>query len=228
MSDVNFIISSRAAFLYKSVFQCFSLVTVGLCNFFGKRNLVQKLIVKCWWNWLQQFLRQYSFPKNYKAKLLEEKCCTKHFRTKKLLITCWWNWLHFTLTFLYKSAFLSFSIKTVWLYNFLCKKISTKGKCKIFVKLTPGVDFINILFKTFTCTYPKSAKRYWPLDWIFTLLGSSCVKAGRKDVGEIDTWLSFHQWNTGSRVLRRMVVDPDKHCLPPCSQFSLWSSPHRR
>ena len=26
--------------------------TVCVCNFFGKRKLVQKLLVKCWWNWL--------------------------------------------------------------------------------------------------------------------------------------------------------------------------------
>jgi len=40
-----------------------------------------------------------------------------------------------------------------------------------------GVDFFNILWPVFTNANPK---RYWQIDWIFTLLGSVHVKAVRK------------------------------------------------
>ncbi len=40
-------------FLYKSVLRNFFLISVWLCNFFGKRISVQKLLVKCRWKWLQ-------------------------------------------------------------------------------------------------------------------------------------------------------------------------------
>jgi len=35
-------------------------------------------------------------------------------------------------------------------------------------------------------TDPKSAKKYSQAISLFALLGSTCVKAGRKNVGEID------------------------------------------
>ncbi len=47
-------------------------------------------------------------------------------------------------------------------------------------------DFINILHAAFTCADPKSTKRYWLLHWIFTLLGSACLKAAHRHVGEIN------------------------------------------
>jgi len=42
----------RLAFLYKNVVHSFSLLTVWLCNFSDERILAQKLLLKCWWNWL--------------------------------------------------------------------------------------------------------------------------------------------------------------------------------
>jgi hypothetical protein len=36
----------QTTFLYISVLQSFSLITVWVCNFFGKRTLLQKLLVK--------------------------------------------------------------------------------------------------------------------------------------------------------------------------------------
>jgi hypothetical protein len=39
-------------FLYKSAFGSFSLITLAL-NIFFERILAQKLLVKCWWNLLQ-------------------------------------------------------------------------------------------------------------------------------------------------------------------------------
>ncbi len=37
-------------FSHKSVFQSFYVLSVCVSKFFGKRKLVQKLLVKCWWN----------------------------------------------------------------------------------------------------------------------------------------------------------------------------------
>ena len=62
----------------------------------------------------------------------------------------------------------------------------TTAPCKTLLKLTPGINFIYILSTAFTSIDPKSAKRYWWLYWIFTLLGSLFVKDGCKHVGEID------------------------------------------
>jgi len=61
------------------------------------------------------------------------------------------------------------------------------GNLLAFIILSkPGVNFINILCSAFRSADPKSTKRYWQLDWIFTLLGSLHVKALHKHVGEID------------------------------------------
>ncbi len=43
------------------------------------------------------------------------------------------------------------------------------------MKLTPGVNFNNILRAAFKHANLKKRKRYWKLDWIFTILGSLCV-----------------------------------------------------
>jgi len=42
----------------------------------------------------------------------------------------------------------------------------------------------------------KSAKRYRQLNWIFMLLGSTCVNAMRINVDEIDTWCLFDLWSS--------------------------------
>ncbi len=51
--------------------------------------------------------------------------------------------------------------------------------------MSHGVEFANALWVTFTCTYPKSAKRSRKS---FALFGSSLIKAEHKHVGEIDPW----------------------------------------
>jgi len=66
--------------------------------------------------------------------------------------------------------------KTLWYENLLIKY------CEID---TYNVDFTNILWAAFRCVDPKSLERYWRLDDLFTLLGSSRVKAGR-------TWWNWH------------------------------------
>jgi len=52
----------------------------------------------------------------------------------------------------------------------------------------PGVNFTNVLEAALMCSSPKSVKRYWQLNWIFTLSGSAHVKAAHIYVGEIDPW----------------------------------------
>ncbi len=44
----------------------------------------------------------------------------------------------------------------------------------------PGVNFINVLRTAFTLVGPKSVKRYWQLDWVLTLWGTTGVKAVRR------------------------------------------------
>ncbi len=55
-----------------------------------------------------------------------------------------------------------------------------KHECKMLMKLTPGVDFINVLHTAFTLVDPKSIKRYWRLDWVLTLSGSTSSKDVRR------------------------------------------------
>jgi len=71
------------------------------------------------------------------------------------------------------------------------------------VKLSPGVNFINVLWAAFAPVDPQSVKRYWQLDWILSLLGATGVKAVRKCVGEIEprTW----------RESRKRVTDVHMH-----------------
>jgi len=45
------------------------------------------------------------------------------------------------------------------------------------MKLTPGVNFINILRKALACKDPKSAKKTDGLTVFFALLGSAHIKA---------------------------------------------------
>jgi len=51
--------------------------------------------------------------------------------------------------FLYKSKLSSFSLVAVWLCNFLAPKYQQKSTCKMLVKLTLVLSFINILWAAF-------------------------------------------------------------------------------
>ncbi len=57
---------------------------------------------------------------------------------------------------------------------------SVKAVGWMLMKLTAGVNFINTILESFMHVDPKIAKRFWQLDWIFTLLGSLCLKATPK------------------------------------------------
>jgi len=66
-----------------------------------------------------------------------------------------------------------------------------KAACKMLIKLTPGLNFINVLLTAFTLVDPKSVKRYWQLDWVLMLWGTMGVKVVRKHIDEIDPSFLF-------------------------------------
>ncbi len=57
-------------FSYKSTLRTFSLITVWLNNIFGKRISAQKLLVKCWWNWLREVKGRKGWEREKKGKIL--------------------------------------------------------------------------------------------------------------------------------------------------------------
>jgi len=59
------------------------------------------------------------------------------------------------------------------------------------MKSTPGVDLTSILREAFMCADPKSAKNTVKLSVFFALLGSECLKAAGKNVGEIYLYKTF-------------------------------------
>ena len=68
-----------------------------------------------------------------------------------------------------------------------------KGTHKILMKLTPGLNFINVLCTAFTLEEPKSIKKTDNSSVFFMLLGSTSLKAKCKYVAEIDSRAQFHQ-----------------------------------
>jgi len=66
-----------------------------------------------------------------------------------------------------------------------------KAACKTLVKLTPGLNVINILSTAFTHTYPESLKDADDLTVFFYLSGSMSVKALRKMLVKLTPGLSY-------------------------------------
>ncbi len=52
--------------------------------------------------------------------------------------------------------------------------------CIMLVKLTPGLNFTNVLSTAFTLADPESVKRYLDFVVLFTLLGPTSIKVIRK------------------------------------------------
>ncbi len=96
-------------------------------------------------NFTSSFCTDILAPKNCKAKLYQEKSCTKHFHMKTANVKCWWNWHLISPSPCYDQ---NFSLLTVWLCNFFVKRISAK---KLFVKCW--------------CNWIKE-RRWW--SWIFS------------------------------------------------------------
>jgi len=59
----------------------------------------------------------------------------------------------------------------------LLRSTSVKAGCKMLVKLTPGVNFMNVLRSAFMCTDPKPTKKTDDLTVFFALSGSAPIKA---------------------------------------------------
>ncbi len=90
---------------------------------------------------------------------------------------------------LFYSLFHSLSHSPLSLFSllilslFLCLSFSVSLSLFIYPNLyisPPGVNFINVLRTAFTLVGPKSVKRYWQLDWVITLWGTTGVKAVRR------------------------------------------------
>jgi len=61
----------------------------------------------------------------------------------------------------------------------------------LWAQIAPGVNFINILRTAFTLVGPKSVKRYWRLDWVLTLWGTTGVKAVRRTLMKSSPGVNF-------------------------------------
>jgi len=103
---------------------------------------------------------------------------------KNLITKCWRNWLQLSISPPFISSFFVQKCFMQLLYNyslalqFFCiSKLGKKPVCEMSVKLTTGLNFINVLLTAFTLIDPKSIKRHWWLNCIFTLLGSTRAKA---------------------------------------------------
>ncbi len=59
------------------------------------------------------------------------------------------------------------------------------------VKLTPGINFINVLGAAFTHANPKSKKKAEDLTVFLALLGSACVEALCKTLMKSTTGVNF-------------------------------------
>ncbi len=59
------------------------------------------------------------------------------------------------------------------------------------VCIRSGVNFTNVLRTAFAPVDPKSVKRYWLLDWIFTLLGATGVKAVLRTLMKLSPGVNF-------------------------------------
>ncbi len=72
-----------------------------------------------------------------------------------------------------KSLIFKMTLAKLW-----GKKVTSRSWLESKVKSNEPIDvnFTKLLRAAFTCTDPKSAKRYWQLNGIFTLLGSASIK----------------------------------------------------
>ncbi len=66
----------------------------------------------------------------------------------------------------------------LWLEKICPKYFCTnEAASKTLMKLTHGLNFINVLHTALELVDPKSVKRFWQFDWILMLLGAMCAKA---------------------------------------------------
>jgi len=73
----------------------------------------------------------------------------------------------------------------------LLEPTSLKAACKRLVKLTPGLNFINVLRRAFTLVGPKSVRFQSSGQYLFTLLGSMCSKAAHRTMMKLTPVVNF-------------------------------------
>jgi len=123
------------------------------------------------------------------------ECMVKKRGSSRLMMISWtptanlstWSQFHqhFTSSFCVQR---SQKCKKTWLSLFaILGSLCLNAVCKY----VSEIDYRSQFLKLFTPSFlahkdPKSAKRNWQLDWIFTLLGSLSLNAACKHFGEID------------------------------------------
>ncbi len=93
--------------------------------------------------------------------------------------------------------------------------------------MTTGVNFIIILWAAFAPVDSKSVKRYWQLDWLLTLLGSTGVRVVRKYVGKIEPWCQFYQHFTSAffaDILAPKITKLKHSALQFCFSFVIFNT----
>ncbi len=90
-----------------------------------------------------------------------------------------------------------------------CSKVRIVKTKFVRIDWSSGVNFINVLCicAAFTRTNPNSVKRYWQLNWIFTLSGSACVEDVRRTLMKLSPgawcdYISLVSFPKGYRVCR--------------------------
>ncbi len=85
--------------------------------------------------------------------------------------------------------------------------MSVKVVCRTLMKLTPGLNFINVLCTASTPADPKSVKDTNDLTVFFTLSGSTSTKAVRRMLMKLTPGLNFINILCTAFTL----LDPQKH-----------------
>ncbi len=113
--------------------------------------------------------------------------CIQKIRTYNGDETDTWGRFHQHFTLLCESASRSLSLVTFWLRYFFAQNIFVKGECKMLLKLTRAVNFINIYARVFCTKFWRQSQNV-----LEKLPKRTFVqKSARKNVDEIDTWPGF-------------------------------------
>ncbi len=101
----------------------------------------------------------------------------------------------------------------------LVKNLYKKWARIMLMKLTPGLNFINVLLTAFTLADPKSVKKIDNLTVFFTLLGSACVKAVHRTLMKLSlvpVWLVpfllllYHVWEIKIILPKQNIKYPSR------------------
>jgi len=130
-------------------------------------------------------------------------CRYKH-SLKTTFLTTGVNFINILCTrFLCESKLSSFYLITFGFAIFWHQNIGKKVLSKMLMKLTPGVNFTNILWAALAHIDPKSEKIHWWLDYLSAPWGSAQIKAVSKHDVEIDLRCQFHQHFTSRFYVRK-------------------------